>query len=220
MPRPDRPYHPRNVPVDDRQERTHPLYATWAGMLTRCFVETDPSFKNYGGRGISVCPRWWHFRFFAEDMGLRPDGLTLERENNDEGYEPSNCKWATRTEQARNRRRFRNNTSGHTGIRQYGNRFVVRITHNGVRYKLGRTESITEALLLRQSAKERIAMGDLPVTSADTLWCTSTTGVRGVTAHQDGGFVARTTVNGERKYLGYFKTFEEACDAKRRANQG
>lgn len=64
----------------------------------------DVANKNYAGRGISVDPRWTDFRNFLEDMGERPDGMTLERQNNNEGYSKANCVWATHTQQCNNRR--------------------------------------------------------------------------------------------------------------------
>lgn len=86
---------------------THPgMYAIWLGMKTRCHNSSHPSYKNYGARGIFVCDRWRKsFPNFVKDMGERPYGLSVDRINNDGGYEPKNCRWATRSEQAQNTRR-------------------------------------------------------------------------------------------------------------------
>ncbi len=80
-------------------------YKIWAGMIKRC---TNPKFKrfpDYGGRGVTVCERWRKFENFLADMGECPPGLSIDRyPNNDGNYEPSNCRWATRTQQSRNSR--------------------------------------------------------------------------------------------------------------------
>jgi hypothetical protein len=79
-------------------------YRSWEHMLDRCYNENHPQFEHYGGRGIGVCDRWREsFPAFLEDMGDRPDGLTLERNDTNAGYEPSNCCWATFAEQNRNK---------------------------------------------------------------------------------------------------------------------
>lgn len=79
-------------------------YHSWAGMIARCTDTNHSSFNRYGGRGITVCERWLQFDAFLADMGERPKGTTLDRINGEHGYEPSNCRWATAKDQARNKR--------------------------------------------------------------------------------------------------------------------
>lgn len=86
--------------------RTRP-YAIWSSMRARCGNPKDPAYQDYGGRGITVCKRWDDFAHFFADMGWPPKSHSIERINNDRGYEPGNCVWATRVEQNRNRRGLR-----------------------------------------------------------------------------------------------------------------
>lgn len=81
-----------------------PTYQSWSSMIQRCTNPKKAKWPYYGGRGITVCDRWHTFVNFLVDMGEKPEGLTLDCIDNDGNYEPGNVRWATPTEQARNRR--------------------------------------------------------------------------------------------------------------------
>ena len=99
-----------------RGQTKHPLYAIWQGIRRRCNCPTSKDFVKYGGRGISIDPRWNDFLTFVADMGERPDGMSIERINNDLGYSPENCKWGDSFEQ--NNNRSNNIYATHNGITQ------------------------------------------------------------------------------------------------------
>ena len=81
-----------------------PVYKAWQMMRDRCENSANPHFHNYGGRGIAVCERWQEFSNFLADMGMRPKGFDIDREDNDKGYEPGNCRWVTRKRNMNNLR--------------------------------------------------------------------------------------------------------------------
>jgi hypothetical protein len=93
--------------------RTHGLtktktYRAWSAMKHRCFSKAAPAFRNYGGRGITVCERWLKFENFLADMGEAPSGTGIDRfPNNNGNYEPGNCRWATPAQQNNNTRKVR-----------------------------------------------------------------------------------------------------------------
>lgn len=83
----------------------YPLYYTWMQMKQRCYNPNATSYKNYGGRGITVFAEWREsFQTFLDYVGPRPEGKTMDRINNDGNYEPGNVRWATGVEQIANRR--------------------------------------------------------------------------------------------------------------------
>lgn len=84
----------------------HPAYAVWSSMVDRCTLPTHKAWKNYGGRGIKVCPEWKKsFTAFWADMGpTYRKGVELDRRDNDKGYNAQNCRWVSRSTNARNRR--------------------------------------------------------------------------------------------------------------------
>ena len=96
-----------------KKNRTHgmsdsPEFKSWYHAIERCVNPNASGYANYGGRGIAVCERWQEsFQNFYEDMGPRPDGTSLDRIDNSRGYEPGNCRWATRKQQNENTRRNR-----------------------------------------------------------------------------------------------------------------
>lgn len=123
-------------------------YNTWHAMRSRCYRKTDPCYKNYGGRGIAVCDRWKDsFENFLSDMGPRPMGKTLDRIENDKGYSPENCRWATAAEQRANTRlskpieAFGMSRSMHDWCKQFS------ICPTTVSYRMKSGLSVEESLL-------------------------------------------------------------------------
>jgi hypothetical protein len=118
-------------------------YQTWHSMIVRCCDQRHPHYERYGGRGIRVCERWRRdFMAFLSDMGPRPSrGYSLDRLDNDGDYAPENCRWATRYQQAHNRRFVHDAV----GVQCTGKRWRANVGIGGGRAMLGSFEKFDEA---------------------------------------------------------------------------
>jgi hypothetical protein len=202
--------------VDGYRVKDHPSYHSWSGMKTRCNNENDAFYESYGGRGITYCAQWEDFVNFARDMGIKPGSeYSIERIDNDGMYEPSNCKWGTRHEQSMNRRKFKNNSTGFRGVECIKGRFIARVQFKNVRYKVGGTfATVEEAKTARDKILAKIRSGkDVYHLLERPARYDSTTGIKGITPHVDGGYLVRMTKNGQRIYIGYFQSLEDAKKA-------
>lgn len=133
-------------------------YNIWCNIKTRCYNKKTKRYKDYGAIGIKVCEEWLNdFPKFLSDMGDRPSNKhSIERINPYGNYEPSNCKWATQTEQARNIRTRSDNKVGFTGVyecRDGNDCFVANITVEKRNIYIGHYNNLEQALSARLSAE-------------------------------------------------------------------
>jgi len=172
-------------------------YRCWQDMIQRCHNPSNSSWHLYGERGIRVCDRWLEsFVNFYQDMGKRPDGMSLDRINNDGPYDPKNCRWATAKTQARN----------HRGC--------VFIEHMGKRQTIAEwaEEVGIDAITLRSRYKRGLTAEQLfskTMFNQHKARPNSKSRLLGVSAHRK-KWKSQINVNGHYRYLGLFNTPEEA----------
>lgn len=131
-------------------------YISWKQMLDRCTNENLPRYKDYGGRGITVCERWRDFNNFLSDMGRKPSSKhSIERIDNNGNYEPGNCKWATDTEQAINQRIRKDNTTGVKGVYLIRGKWQASIGVDGKLIYVGYFDTKEQAIEARKRAEEK-----------------------------------------------------------------
>ncbi len=136
-----------------------PEYDAWHALKSRCYNVNSEAYRHYGGRGIRVCSRWrTNYQAFFTDMGKRPSAKhSIDRIDNNGDYSPENCRWATSSEQAQNRRAPKGNPYGVRGVDHVrttsGLRYTACIGSGGKLIRLGRFDDLDEAISARIGAE-------------------------------------------------------------------
>lgn len=141
----------------------NPTYITWINMKARCLDSNREEYFNYGGRGITYDPRWESFENFLEDMGERPEGMTLDRVDVNGPYTKDNCRWTDKYVQSHNRRKQNKSTSQYLGVsfcRMTG-KWVSKLRYEGRNIIFERFDKEVEAALAYDEASFKV-YGDRP----------------------------------------------------------
>lgn len=178
-------------------------------MKERCLNPNCKSYKDYGARGIAVCDRWLKFENFLSDMGEPPEGMTLERRNNFDGYHPGNCRWATRAEQNRNKRL-------NVHINCFGFSLLLADVARTFELHLSTLRRrVNRGLSWQEAFDESIAQIATP---AVVKFAKARLGYPGVYTAQGGKFRVYQLGQRKAKQVGVFATLEEAIAVSRSVN--
>lgn len=142
-------------PLESHGKRESKEYEAWANMKSRCYNENKRQYKDYGGRGITVCNEWKDsFINFYKDMG-DSNGLTLDRIDVNGNYEPKNCRWVDMSTQARNTRIRSTNKTGVKGVRwhKHAKKWVSTIGLENIEIHLGVFDCFAKAVKARKEAE-------------------------------------------------------------------
>lgn len=150
----------RTIGKESHGETKTRLYHIWVGIKTRCFYPNHDAYKNYGGRGVTMCEEWKNsfvsFKSWAIENGYS-DNLTIDRINVDGNYCPENCRWVSMSFQEFNKRISKRNTSGHTGVsfKKKDKRWIAYIVVQGKHHHLGSFLCIEDAITARETAEKK-----------------------------------------------------------------
>lgn len=133
------------------------LFSIWHTMKIRCYTKKSEIYQKYGKKGIKICDEWLKefepFYNWAMGNGYKDD-LSIDRIDTTKGYYPENCRWATAFEQAQNKLPSKKSKTGYLGVFEYKYGYRASIMRNSIRYYLGSSHSLKEAILLREKAEE------------------------------------------------------------------
>ena len=140
------------------QSRTK-TYRNWAAMKQRCLDKNSHAYSDYGGRGITLCQEWEKFENFLIDMGEKPEGLEIDRIDNEKGYYKENCRWTSKGENLANRRVW--GSTGFKGVFKHNPGFIARLYFKGKPHYLGHFKTPEQASEAYEKFKKKIYQKDI-----------------------------------------------------------
>ncbi len=188
-----------------------PTYKIWSYMKDRCLNPNNQRFVSYGGRGITVCDRWLSFENFLADMGERPEGMSIDRIDNNKGYSLENCRWATNKQQQRNK--ANNKYITHAGETKS---LADWADHYGIKY-----QRLNQRMFSGWDFEDAINL-ELKINPKidNRVRATNKTGCTGVSFSKSmGKYWARLTHNKKLISIGFYDLLEDAIAARKSVEQ-